>query len=297
MSPKSAETFRKKWEELYKEFKRHSDEHDKVREDEASKQKKDFLVRLRRSISWLKRAQQMGKESKGTGRDLDTQFIFLWISFNALYARDPHETLSGWKNGEWVTGKRISEMDWVKKYFGNLLKFDRDAKSRIYNVIDDHIKKQIISLTDNRFVWADFWKCHHDIHRKLDHRCPIKNPRPEIIRENTSETLDHVFGCLYILRNQLMHGSATSDGGLNQGQLRDSIKILHWLVPVFIEIMLENPDKRWGRAHFPRVENVPIEMPRRGSRYSQHWNRIRRTCADVVNALRTRIRGFPLPFH
>ena len=53
VSPKSAETFRKKWEELYKEFKRHSDEHDKVREDEASKQKKDFLVRLRLVCSCL----------------------------------------------------------------------------------------------------------------------------------------------------------------------------------------------------------------------------------------------------
>ena len=255
MGPKRAETFRKKWEELYKEFKRHSDEQDKVRKDEASKQKKDFLVRLRRSISWLKRAQQMGKESKGTGRDLDTQFIFLWISFNALYARDPHDFFSG---------KKKTEMGEARRYFRNLLNFGRDAKCRIYNIIEGNISGQIISLTDNRFVWANFWSYHHDIHKKLKHCRPIKNPRPEFNREKTRKILGHTFECLYILRNQLMHGSATSDGGLNQGQLKDSIKILHWLVPVFIEIMLEKPDEKWGRVHFPRVEDVPIEPPRRG---------------------------------
>ena len=255
MSPEKAENFKERWNELHEKFLSDSDKEDDVSEDEAYKQRKDFLVRLRRSISWLRRAQQMGSESKGTGRDLDTQFIFLWISFNALYARDPHDFFSG---------KKKTEMGEARRYFRNLLNFGCDAKDSIYNVIEGNISRQIISLTKNRFVWANFWKYHHDIHKKLNHRLPIRNPRPEISRENTRRTLVHTFECLYILRNQLMHGSATSDGGLNQGQLKDSIKILHWLVPVFIEIMLEKPDKEWGRAYFPRVENVPIELPRRG---------------------------------
>ena len=264
MSPKKAETFRRKWKELYDEFKRHSDDQDNAREDEASKQKKDFLVRLRRSISWLGRAQQIGRDSRGTGKNLDAQLIFLWISFNALYARDPHESLSGRKNGKRVIGKKKSEMVEAQRYFGNLMNFGHDAKSRIYNVIEGDIKKQIIWLTSNRFVWANFWKYHHDVYKNFDYPCPTENPRPEFSRENTSKILAHVFECIYVLRNQLMHGSATSNGGLNTGQLKDSIKIMHWLVPVFIEIMLEKPDKKWGRAHFPRVEGVPIELPGRG---------------------------------
>jgi hypothetical protein len=38
-------------------------------------------VRLHRAISWLKRAEQEAGDS-------DAQFIFLWIAFNAAYAKE-----------------------------------------------------------------------------------------------------------------------------------------------------------------------------------------------------------------
>ena len=132
MGAKEVETFKKRWNELHEKFLSDSEEKDDARKDDAYEQKKDFLVRLRRSISWLRRAQQMRMESKGTGRDLDTQFIFLWISFNALYARDPHELLGG---------KKKTEMGDAQKYFGNLLNFGHDAKGRIYKVIKGNIEK------------------------------------------------------------------------------------------------------------------------------------------------------------
>jgi hypothetical protein len=38
----------------------------------------DFKLRIHRTLSWLQRAEQAQLE-----QDLDSQFIFLWIGFNA----------------------------------------------------------------------------------------------------------------------------------------------------------------------------------------------------------------------
>lgn len=43
----------------------------------------DFRLRIHRSLSWLQRAEQAKQE-----QDFDSQFIFLWIGFNAVYAKD-----------------------------------------------------------------------------------------------------------------------------------------------------------------------------------------------------------------
>ena len=45
----------------------------------------DLNLRLHRALSWLKRAEM--------AEDDDGRFIFLWIAFNAAYAREIDERL------------------------------------------------------------------------------------------------------------------------------------------------------------------------------------------------------------
>ena len=77
--------------------------------------------------------------------------------------------------------------------------------------------------------------------------------------EDVPEMLSVVFTRLYTLRNQLMHGSATWKGGLNLAQLREGTKIMCWLLPVFIDIMLENSEADWGEVFYPRLGGEPME--------------------------------------
>ncbi|GMQ54867.1 hypothetical protein YSKK_27300 [Halopseudomonas aestusnigri] len=62
-----------------------------------------------------------------------------------------------------------------------------------------------------------------------------------------------VFSRLYTLRNQLVHGGATWNGKINRDQLRDCVAILGQLVPLVIEIMLDNPNTLWGDACYPVI--------------------------------------------
>ena len=72
-------------------------------------------------------------------------------------------------------------------------------------------------------------------------------------RMNTEKVLAVSFDRLYVLRNQLIHGGATWNSGINRSQLNDGAKILGLLVPVIIHLMMENPQAHWGDPRYPVV--------------------------------------------
>ena len=73
---------------------------------------------------------------------------------------------------------------------------------------------------------------------------------------DTGRILLVVFDRLYVLRNQLVHGGATWNSSINRAQVKDGAAVLGWLLPVFIDIMLENPDRDWGKPFYPVVKEA-----------------------------------------
>ena len=68
--------------------------------------------------------------------------------------------------------------------------------------------------------------------------------------QDTARTLSFVFDRLYVLRNQLVHGGATWNSAVNRDQVRDGAAILGSLVPVFVDVMMDNPHGDWGRSFY-----------------------------------------------
>ena len=149
---KKLKKFKERWNELHENS-------DDGTDNQA------FLMRLRRAISWLDRAQQVkGEGAKGEGRDHDTQFIFLWIGFNALYARDPHKFSDDIGNSARMRAatanssrERHNDGRERKKYFRKLSKLGSDSRNRICKVMENSIAKEIGKLLRNEYVFDKFW--------------------------------------------------------------------------------------------------------------------------------------------
>ena len=62
-----------------------------------------------------------------------------------------------------------------------------------------------------------------------------------------------VFDRLYVLRNQLVHGGATWNSRANRSQVKDGANIMSAVVPVFVELMLDQPDVDFGEILYPVV--------------------------------------------
>jgi hypothetical protein len=53
--------------------------------------------------------------------------------------------------------------------------------------------------------------------------------------------------------HQIVHGS-TWNGGVNRAQVRDGAAILGFLLPVFVDLMMDNPGGDWGRPFYPVID-------------------------------------------
>ncbi|TLS78362.1 hypothetical protein FE236_01005 [Mariprofundus erugo] len=66
--------------------------------------------------------------------------------------------------------------------------------------------------------------------------------------------LSFLFNRLNVLRNQLIHGGATWNSQVNREQVKEGRMILAFLLPCFIEIMMNNPHEDWGKPFYPVVQ-------------------------------------------
>ena len=194
-------------------------------------------LRIHRALSWLDRAE---KEVD----DDDAAFIFYWISFNSVYAEDSED------NG--MTGER----NVFDNFFENILSVD--AEDEIYNVIWNKFSDSIRVLLNNEYVFQPFWKHQNNVAGYEDWKNSFENSKKKIQRalseKNTKLILTTLFDRLYVLRNQLVHGGATWDGGVNRAQVGDGAKIMAFLVPILIDLMMDHPELKWGAPYYPVVE-------------------------------------------
>lgn len=194
-------------------------------------------LRVHRSISWIGRAEE--------ATDDDGRFIFMWIGFNAAYAdeEEVHKTISEARTE--FTG-----------FFHKVVTLD--TGQRVYDAIWDNFSGPIRVLLDNRYVFSPFWKHHNGISGYEEWEKMFRSAERRFIlalkTHNTVEVLNLVFDRLYVLRNQIIHGGATWNSSVNRSQVRDGAAILSFLVPVFIDVMMDNPDEDWGRPYYPVVD-------------------------------------------
>jgi hypothetical protein len=193
-------------------------------------------LRVHRAISWFGRA--MAEKN-----DPDVRFILLWVGFNSAYA-------------SYIDAEQEKERDSFKLYFESLVALD--ASHRIYNAVWERFSQEIRTLLANRYVFASFWHKQNGVPGHDDWEKRLAVSRKQIANAmqqfDTARLLMVVFDRLYVLRNQLVHGGATWNGSVNRTQVRDGAAVLAWLLPIFIDIMMDNPKKDWGRPFYPVVD-------------------------------------------
>lgn len=196
-----------------------------------------LTLRVHRALSWLGRAEE-------EANDLDIRFILLWIGFNAAYAADLEDALAG-------------ERERFRTFFADLVHLDREH--RIYDAVWKRFSNEIRLLLNNKFVFAPFWAHQNGVAGTDDWMDRLtashRAVRSAMSRHDTPRILSIIFDRLYVLRNQLIHGGATWNSSANRDQVRDGAAVIGWLLPVFIDIMMDYPEHEWGMPYYPLVED------------------------------------------
>ena len=203
-----------------------------------------FSLRMQRAISWAQRAGWEGAEG-----DLDVAFILWWISFNAAYAKD--------------LDRDLKARDEIGVFLGKLLYLDRSHA--IHGAIRGDFSGAIGELLENRYLFQPFWDDANGTRRgwRAAFEQAGEEAREALDTGDTETLLSIVFERLYTLRKQLVHGGATWDSSRNRDSVREGARILEFLVPVFIGIMLDNPRDDWGPPHYFPGPHAREERSRR----------------------------------
>ncbi len=198
----------------------------KINPDSEQRQN-PFNLRMRRATSWLARAEQERD-------DPDAAFIFYWIAFNAIYADDSPETYD------------LREGEKFTDYFSRIA--DLDTNWGVFNAIWKEHNQSIRDLLDNQFVYKPFWMGARDWQTRFEN--DANRIKDDITSKRTDAVLGRLFERLYVLRNQLLHGGATWQSWVNRDQVEDGAAIMAFLVPHFINLMLDNPNTDWGQPPY-----------------------------------------------
>lgn len=201
---------------------------------DAEKYPESARIRLHRALSWLGRAE---RESK----DPDAAFLFLWIAFNAAYARE--------------FGHAENERQRLSEFITALLAADPDKT--LHGIVFQQFSGPIRTLIDNKFVFEPFWRAlrEHDSSNRWEasFAASHKAALGSIMSGDTATVLSIVFDRLYVLRNQLVHGGATWNSSINRAQVKDGVRILTATVPAIVALMLEHPELELGDVLYPVV--------------------------------------------
>ncbi len=195
----------------------------------------DLALRTHRAIRWCMRAQ-----IEHQSNDVDVAFILYWITFNAAYASEIHESTYG-------------ERDAFSGYFDKLISLDKD--NAIYNSIWRKFSGPVRILLRNRYIYKPFWNHanrkpgYEDWEKRFEKSRRTANRA--LAQSDTKTILSILFDRLYTLRNQLVHGGATWNSSVNRNSVQDSTRIIEFLLPIFIGIMLDNPSVDWGPPYYP----------------------------------------------
>lgn len=195
----------------------------------------NLSLRVHRALSWLDRAEQE--------TDPDSRFIFLWIAFNAAYATEIDDRV------------HLNEQATFNAFLEKLCELD--GEKRLDELVWNAYPNAIRVLLDNPYVFSCFWDHQKGVLTEAQWKRSFdgakKAANAALTRQNTPAVLSIVFSRIYTLRNQIIHGGATWNGRVNHDQIRDCVAILADLVPVVIEIMMDNPCALWGAASYPVV--------------------------------------------
>lgn len=202
-------------------------------ENESKNYNDNIRLKLHRALSWLNAADSQ----KG---NLDFCFISLWIAVNAIYADELGET--GDRDGLHRFLQTVCDLD-----------TDKELYALVWNTFSDNLRL----FLQNKFIFQPFWDEHNasENTEKWKERFKYENKQAlsAIAKQNTAAILHIVFRRLYTLRNQILHGGASFESSVNNGQKKEACTFLSNVLPIVLKIIMQHYSRDWGKPYYPLI--------------------------------------------
>jgi hypothetical protein len=179
----------------------------------------NWQVRVHRSLSWLKRANQFDSQQP------EAKFLFLWISFNSLYSR-------------WSSEKNAPDIDSQarRQFLATACAMDKDAILAMLRKSRGLVNK----VLSDPFLAEVFWR--DPTHPKAKGwATEDANFIDRNLKSGDAErVLGQVVDRMFVLRGQIVHGASTGGSKLNRRGLNYCLLMLEMLVPMIQRTVIDH---------------------------------------------------------
>ena len=216
----------------------------------------DAATRVRRALSWLERARRETDDD-------DSAFIFYWIAFSAVRA----------ESGE-------AQVSQFEEFFQTAARADK--RNAIHEtVLSEDVFYTVLDLVANPYVFEPFWDYYGGGSASADEWQDalirsVESASVHIENGETHKGLAIAFERLQVVSRQLLGGEATWGRYVNRNQVENGAKILSSLVPILIDLTLDNPDMIDRPSRYPSVESDTHEIVEDVEDYALAVNVLRR---------------------
>jgi hypothetical protein len=212
-------------------------------------------IRLQRAGSWMRLAKELERaidEPREASEAMALPkwarshelFIFYWIAFNALYGTEGEK--------EWP------KLEAFLKKVETMAKLEEVENISILEEAIRNCLSDGETVILDKFLDKAYWeglRHENDVIEECQRRC--RKAKQAMTQGKCFPFLSAVFDHLRVLRNQIMHGSA-SHGQSSKGykdSLLPGLRVLRTLVPAFFVLVRDygnSPGLDWGKVPFPR---------------------------------------------
>lgn len=204
-----------------------------------TREQQSLSDRIRRALSWMKRAASVSQE------DRPPRFVDLWIALNALYGRRYY-------------GKESSRNEYkdFREFISLVTAFNEGRDVLGVWMGKRHVQGRVRHLVENQYLYVEFWEENIPGYKE---ELRDQSERLESALRNTTAKVfcACMFDRLIVLRNQIIHGSASADTRRNKDALVPGILVLEELLPVLVKLLIEHGRGRpWPDIPYPAIHTA-----------------------------------------
>ena len=190
--------------------------------DPPTEEEQSLADRLRRSLSWARRAAAAERYSQ-------LRFVFLWIALNSLYGRRHY------------ADRTLRDRDDFRDFVERIERID--AEPGKLKAVAKRIEIDALEIVANPFLHNEYWR---------GERRDFRAAQTGVGTEEPARLLNCLFPRLLLLRNQIFHGSASEGTGRQEWALKPALRVLEALLSVFIRLMLRRGTlSEWSPVPYP----------------------------------------------
>lgn len=185
------------------------------------------------------------------------RFVFYWIAFNFMYGLPPIDPDHLDKEPE----SQRSEIRKFMTHIKDMLRYEHERTTGTLNSAIKNCLPEAKALIEDHFLSYKYWEGEESPpHVARACKSDWEHAHAEFMQKGQVDAILNLsFYRLTVLRNQVIHGSATATvDSKGIGSLLNGVRFLKIIVPTFLELLESYGDRirRWPKAPYPRRGHI-----------------------------------------